>query len=49
MGYLGEEKKTREVIDDKGWLHSGDLGWLDDVSIHIVIMHISCKFLFLNG
>ena len=37
MGYLGNEEKTNETIDDERWLHSGDLGWLDDVSIHICI------------
>ncbi|XP_027706937.1 long-chain-fatty-acid--CoA ligase ACSBG2 isoform X2 [Vombatus ursinus] len=38
MGYLDMEENTREVIDEWGWLHSGDLGKVD-----------SDGFLFVTG
>ncbi|KAF9541450.1 hypothetical protein EC957_003069 [Mortierella hygrophila] len=29
-GYLKDEKKTKEAIDDEGWLHSGDIGFIKE-------------------
>ena len=36
MGYLRNEEKTADTIDDEGWLHSGDIGKFDEVrySVH---------------
>ncbi len=45
MGYLNNEEKTTETIDDEGWLHSGDIGRVDEVGMASVVkphLYLNC-------
>ena len=44
MGYLGMEEKTKETIDDEGWLHSGDIGRFSKVGCMVNRkLYVLCK------
>lgn len=30
MGYLNDRQKTDELVDQEGWVHSGDIGKMDE-------------------
>jgi long-chain-fatty-acid--CoA ligase ACSBG len=40
MGYLNKSKKTNDVIDGDGWLHSGDIGSVDENGFVTIIGRI---------
>ena len=37
-GYHRNPEATAEVVDDEGWLHTGDAGYLEDETGHLVVI-----------
>ena len=47
QGYWGDETKTKATIDEQGWLHSGDLGEMDEQGYVTIVGRI--KDLIIRG
>lgn len=48
-GYYKSEEDTKKVIDDEGWLHTGDLGYVDDNGFVYIKGRIKSMILGANG
>nr|CAI5860364.1 unnamed protein product [Callosobruchus analis] len=46
MGYLNDREKTNEALDSEGWLHTGDLGRVDEKGFVYITGKYEFKFLF---
>ncbi len=42
QGYYGDKEKTAQAIDEDGWLHSGDLGYLKDGELYTIERKKEC-------
>lgn len=49
LGYYNDRKATREVLDDDGWLHTGEIGYFDGKGRLFVTGRKSSRILLKNG
>ncbi|CAO1397512.1 unnamed protein product [Diamesa tonsa] len=40
VGYIGNDEATQDIIDDDGWLHTGDIGYYDEDKQFFIIDRI---------
>ncbi|MEZ5199339.1 MAG: AMP-binding protein [Bacteroidales bacterium] len=49
QGYYKNELDTKKVIDEEGWLHTGDLGYVDENGFVFIKGRLKSMFLGSNG
>jgi long-chain acyl-CoA synthetase len=48
-GYYGDEEKTRKALDEDGWFHTGDAGYVDEDGHIIYLDRVSDMLTLANG
>ncbi|ACL75268.1 AMP-dependent synthetase/ligase [Ruminiclostridium cellulolyticum] len=49
MGYYNDEAATKESIDEEGWFHTGDLGYIDDEGFITITGRAKSMIVLTNG
>lgn len=49
LGYYKDEAATREAIDEEGWLHTGDMGYIDNKGCLHITGRIKSMIVLANG
>lgn len=49
LGYYEDEAATREAIDEQGWFHTGDLGFIDNEGFITITGRAKSMIVFTNG
>lgn len=49
IGYYEDENATKEAIDNEGWFHTGDLGYIDNEGFITITGRAKSMIVFTNG